>query len=132
MDVRLLTRTTRNVTPTEAGDNLIRSLRPAFNQIQESVEDLAAYRTEPSGTIRINAPRFAAKKWVMPAAVALMEKHANLHFEITYDQRLIDIVKEGYDAGIRLGETYPMPLVEPNVGRKRALAALETLKSSTA
>ena len=116
LDMRLLTRTTRNVAPTDIGEQLIETLRPAFNGIEERLTQLDALRSEPSGTIRINAPRWAAQKLILPAVSSLMKAHANLSVEVEVDQRMVDIVRDGFDAGVRLGEEVEKDMIAVRIG----------------
>ncbi len=116
MDMRLLTRTTRHVAPTDIGEQLLASLQPAFRGIEERLADLDALRAEPSGSIRINAPRWAAQRVIMPAATELMRDYPNLRIEVEIDQRLVDIVKDGFDAGVRLGEEVQQDMIAVRIG----------------
>lgn len=104
LDLRLLTRTTRSVTPTEAGQQLADTLRIAFDDIEARLASLDEMRCRPAGNIRITASKTIAQNVLMPAADRLMAEHPHVHVEISVDVRLVDIVKEGYDAGVRLGE----------------------------
>jgi len=111
LDVRLLTRTTRSVSPTEAGQRLVDTLRPAFDGIEAQLVSLDDIRSKPSGTIRLTASRHAARHIVMPVANRLMVEYPDVHVEIAIDSRFVDIAKEGYDAGIRLGESIDKDMI---------------------
>ena len=111
LDVRLLTRTTRSVSPTEAGQRLVDALRPAFDGIEAQLALLDDMRSRPSGTIRLTASRHAARQIVMPVANRLMAEYPDVHVEIAIDSRFVDIAKEGYDAGIRLGESLDKDMI---------------------
>ncbi|SLN51086.1 HTH-type transcriptional regulator DmlR [Aquimixticola soesokkakensis] len=104
LGVRLLTRTTRTVAPTQAGLRLAEALRPAFDGIEDQLARLDALRETPSGLIRITASRHAAQHYLMPAVSRLMADYPNVQVEIAQESRLVDIVKDGFDAGVRLGE----------------------------
>lgn len=111
LDVRLLTRTTRSVSPTEAGQRLVETLRPAFDGIEAQLAALDDIRSRPSGTIRLTAGRGAARQILMPVASRLMAEHPDVHIEISIDSRFVDIAKEGYDAGVRLGESLDKDMI---------------------
>ncbi|MDT1062373.1 LysR family transcriptional regulator [Paracoccus sp. CPCC 101403] len=111
LDVRLLTRTTRAVSPTEAGIRLVDTLRPAFDGIEAQLAALDDMRSTPSGTIRITASRAPARQIVMPVVSRLMAAHPDVRIEIAVDSRFVDIAKEGFDAGIRLGESLDRDMI---------------------
>lgn len=111
LDVRLLTRTTRSVSVTEAGQRLVDALRPAFDGIEAQLAALDDMRSRPSGTIRLTASRHAAERIVMPVANRLMKDYPEVRVEILLDQRFVDIAKEGFDAGIRLGESVDRDMI---------------------
>ncbi len=104
LGIRLLTRTTRNIALTEAGTKLLSNLKPAFDDIRHSLDALDELREKPAGTIRITSSRNAANSILMPVARKLLTDYPDLHIEISVDQKLTDIVGEGFDAGVRLGE----------------------------
>jgi DNA-binding transcriptional LysR family regulator len=116
MGVRLLTRTTRNVVPTEAGEQLMETLRPAFNDIRSRIDALSAMRQSPGGTIRITSSRHAAETILMPAAKRLMAEYRDVNIEISIDQRFVDLVAERYDAGVRLGESIEKDMIAVAIG----------------
>ncbi|SFD16854.1 LysR family transcriptional regulator [Tropicimonas isoalkanivorans] len=116
LDIRLLTRTTRNVAPTEAGLRLAETLGPAFEDIESRLMELDELRSQPSGTIRITASRNVARDILMPAVSALMAAYPGLNIEINIDQRLVDIVREGFDAGVRLGEEVEKDMIAIRIG----------------
>ncbi|MBB4236928.1 LysR family transcriptional regulator [Rhizobium esperanzae] len=116
LGLRLLTRTTRNVAPTEAGDQLVLTLRPAFDDIRSRLDVLGTMRHKPSGTVRISAIRHAAETIVMPAAKSLMRDYPDVNIEISVENRLIDLVAERYDAGVRLGEHVEKDMVAVKIG----------------
>ena len=101
---RLLVRTTRSVAPSEAGERLIETLRPALNEIDAKVAALSKLRNKPAGTIRITSTRHAAETILWPAIARLLPQHADVTVELTIDTPFRDIVAERFDAGVRLGE----------------------------
>ena len=124
MGVRLLTRTTRNVAPTEAGEQLLETLRPAFDEIEARINALTELRQKPAGTIRLTSSRQAAVTIVMPAVSRLMIEYPDIKVEISVDQRLTDIVTERYDAGVRLGEQVEKDMVAVRIGPDLRMAVV--------
>jgi DNA-binding transcriptional LysR family regulator len=116
LGVRLLTRTTRNVAPTEAGERLVQTLRPAFDDIDAKLVALAELRDTPAGKIRITTSAHAARTVVWPAVTKLQSEFPDINVELTSDERLIDIVEERYDAGVRLGEQVAKDMVAVRIG----------------
>jgi len=102
--VRLFHRTTRSVSLTEAGEQLLVQLQPAFDQIEKALETLNAFRETPFGTIKINVPASIAPILVREMAQPLLENNPGLRLNIAATDSLVDIVEEGFDAGIRFGE----------------------------
>src|SRR5215217_5366747 len=104
LGVRLLARTTRSVATTEAGQRLADTLAPAFDSIDAGLASLSKLRDKPAGTIRISADEQAATALLWPAVARLLPDYPDINVEIAVESRLVDIVAEGYDAGVRLGE----------------------------
>jgi len=104
LGIRLLTRTTRSVSPTEAGERLLRTVAPRFEEIETELAALSELRDKPAGTIRITASDHAANAVLMPKLAKLLPQYPDIKVEINSDSRLIDIVEQRYDAGVRLGE----------------------------
>ncbi len=104
LGVRLLTRTTRSVATTEAGEKLVRTLSPVFREIDQSIVDLGEYRDKFAGTVRITTVEHAAKTILVPKLTKLLECHPEISIEINVDYGRVDIVAEHFDAGVRLGE----------------------------
>lgn len=109
--LRLLTRTTRSVALTEAGQRLVDTLKPALEGIETQLAALDDMRALPAGKIRITASPQIARRVLMPVASRLMATHPDLHIEIAIDSRFVDIVKEGFDAGVRLGESVDRDMI---------------------
>lgn len=116
MALRLLTRTTRNVSPTDAGEQLAEALRPALDDIEARLDSLNALRDRPAGNIRITASRDAAREILFPKASALMQEYPDIHVEISVDQKFTDIVAERFDAGVRLGESVEKDMIAVRIG----------------
>jgi DNA-binding transcriptional LysR family regulator len=116
LGVRLLARTTRSVSPTEAGERLLQGLRPAFDEIDSELAALTALRDKPAGTIRITTFKHAAATVLWPALTRLLPEYPDIRVEITIDDGLIDIVAGRYDAGIRVGEQVEKDMIAVRVG----------------
>lgn len=101
MGVRLLNRTTRSVAPTEAGDRLFSSLRPAIDEVTAALVTLNADRAKPAGRVRVTAHRSAAFGLVLPRLAGFAETYPEITVELVVDDSLVDIVRSGFDAGIR-------------------------------
>jgi DNA-binding transcriptional LysR family regulator len=104
MGLKLLTRTTRSVALTEAGEQLIETLRPAFDDIQARIAGLSALRERPSGTVRITAGRHAVETILWPVIAPVLRDNPDITVELSIDHALTDIVTDRFDAGVRLGE----------------------------
>jgi len=116
LGVRLLSRTTRSVSTTEAGETLLRSLRPALEEISTGVDAVGALRGKPSGTIRITATKHAASSVVMPVLPGFLASHPDIRFEMIVDDSLTDIVADRFDAGIRFGDIVEKDMVAVRIG----------------
>src|SRR3954471_20876333 len=114
--LRLLTRTTRSVSPTEAGERLLRTLGPAFDSIDTELTMLGELREKPSGTVRINTSEHAAQTILWPALKRLLPDYPDIHVDLEVDNGLTDIVVGRYDAGVRLGEHLAKDMVAVRIG----------------
>jgi len=124
LGVRLLARTTRTVAPTEAGERLMETLRPAIDEIAQRLEAITALRDKPAGTIRITTSRGAAEHILWPALARLLPDYPDIHVELTIDQALRDIVAERYDAGVRLGEQVAKDMIAVRIGPDLSMAVV--------
>lgn len=122
--VRLLARTTRSVVPTEAGERLLRTMGPLFEQIDAGMSALSAFRDKPAGTIRINTGEHAAHTILWPAVERLMPDYPDIKVELELDNALTDIVAERYDAGIRLGEQVAKDMIAVRIGPDMRMAVV--------
>lgn len=104
LGLRLLTRTTRSVSPTEAGERLLRTLKPRFDEITSELAMLSDQRETPAGTIRITASEHAAISIIAPALQKLLPQYPDIKVEVNIDSGLTNIVAERFDIGVRLGE----------------------------
>lgn len=116
LGLRLLTRTTRSVAPTEAGERLLETLRPALDDIDARIAALSELKAKPSGTVRITTSQHAATSLLYPALKKLLPDYPELTVELTIDQTLIDIVEARYDAGVRLGEQVAKDMIAVRIG----------------
>ena len=116
LGLRLLTRTTRSVSPTEAGERLYRALTPNFEDIDAAIAALSELRDKPSGTIRITTGEHAATTILWPAVAELLSAYPDIHVEVVSDTSLTDIVAERFDAGIRLGEQVAKDMIAVRIG----------------
>jgi DNA-binding transcriptional LysR family regulator len=122
--LRLLTRTTRSVATTEAGERLLRAVGPAFDEIEGGLAALAALRDKPAGTIRITAHDHAVRAVLWPALQRLLPDHPDINVEVVIDYGLTDIVAERYDAGIRSGEMVAKDMVAVRIGPDMRMAVV--------
>ncbi|MBI3706110.1 MAG: LysR family transcriptional regulator, partial [Proteobacteria bacterium] len=116
LGVRLLSRTTRSVSTTEAGETLLRSLRPALKEIASGVDAVGALRGKPSGTVRITATKHAVSFVVMPALPGFLASHPDIRVDMIIDDNLTDIVANRIDAGIRFGDIVEKDMIAVRVG----------------
>jgi DNA-binding transcriptional LysR family regulator len=124
LGVRLLTRTTRNVAPTEAGERLLASVGPHFDEIEAGLAALSELRDKPAGTIRITTSIHAAETILWPALAKLLLDYPDIKVEISVDAGFVDIVEGRFDAGIRLGETIAQDMVAVRIGPDLRMAAV--------
>ena len=124
LGVRLLTRTTRSVAPTEAGERLVRSVGPRLDEIEAELAALSALREKPAGTIRITAGEHAADAVLWPAIARLLPDYPDIRVEIIVDYGLTDIVAERYDAGVRLGEQVAHDMIAVRIGPDMRMAVV--------
>ncbi|MBB2970958.1 LysR family transcriptional regulator [Mesorhizobium sp. RMAD-H1] len=116
LGVRLLHRTTRSVSLTEPGEHLLARLAPALRDVDLALEELDPFRGSPSGTVRINAPEAAARLLLERVVPAVLERYPEVAVDIVAEGRLVDIVAEGFDAGVRLGESVPQDMIGVRFG----------------
>jgi DNA-binding transcriptional LysR family regulator len=122
--VRLLTRTTRSVAPTEAGERLLRMIGPHFDEIQTELARLSALRDTPAGTIRITTGDHAAETILWPALEKLLPDYPDIQVEISVNLGFVDIVEERFDAGVRMGETVAQDMIAVRIGPDMRMAAV--------
>jgi DNA-binding transcriptional LysR family regulator len=116
LGLRLLTRTTRSVSPTEAGERLLHTIKPRFEEIETELAALSELREKPSGTIRITATDYAVETILWPKLARLLRRYPDVKVEIIIDYGLTDIVAERFDAGIRGGEQIAKDMIAVRIG----------------
>src|ERR1700690_4033617 len=121
---RLLTRTTRRVAPTEAGERLLRTVGPRFEEIDAELAALSELREKPAGTIRITSGEHAAEAILWPALAEFLPRYPDIKVELIVDDGLTDIVAERYDAGVRLGEQVAKDMIAVRIGRDFRMAVV--------
>lgn len=126
LGLRLLTRTTRSVALTEAGERLLKSIGSRFDEIQSEISALSALRDKPAGTVRITTVEHAAETIIWPAMAKLLPEYPDINVEIIFDYGLIDIVAERYDAGVRLGEQVDKDMISVRIGPDFRMAVVAT------
>lgn len=116
LGVRLLSRTTRSVSPTEAGEHLLQVVSPRFEEINNELALLSKFRDKPAGKLRITAGEHSAITILQPVLEKLLPDNPDLNIEIIVDYGLTDIVAEGFDAGVRLGEQVAKDMIAVRIG----------------
>lgn len=124
LGLRLLTRTTRNVAPTEAGERLLRTVGPRFDEIEAELAALSELREKPAGNIRITTGEHAAETILWPALAKLLPDYPDIRVELIIDFGLTDIVTERYDAGVRLGEQVAKDMIAVRIGTDIRMAVV--------
>jgi DNA-binding transcriptional LysR family regulator len=124
LGVRLLTRTTRSVSPTAAGERLLQNLGPRFEEIDAELAALGELREKPAGTIRITTMEYAAETILLPKLAKLIREYPEIKVEIIIDYGLTDIVAERYDAGVRSGEQVAKDMIAVRVGPDMRMAVV--------
>lgn len=116
LGLRLLTRTTRSVSVTDAGDRLLRSVGPMLDEIGREISALSALRDKPAGTVRITTVEHATETILWPTITKLLSAYPDINIELINDYGLTDIVGDRYDAGVRLGEQVDKDMIAVRIG----------------
>src|SRR5438445_205319 len=124
LGVRLLTRTTRSVSPTEAGERLLQSIGPRFEEIDAELAALSEFREKPAGTIRITAIDHVADTVLWPKLATFLRDYPDIKVEIVIDYGLTDIVAERFDAGVRGGEQVAKDMIAVHIGPDMRMAVV--------
>jgi len=124
MGIRLLTRTTRNVATTVAGERLLQTIAPRMTEIEEEIAALTAFRDKPSGSIRLTLSDHALQTVVWPKLKPVLAGYPDISIELLLDSSFRNIVEEGYDAGVRLGESVEKDMIAVRIGPDWRLVAV--------
>ncbi|TBC94353.1 LysR family transcriptional regulator [Rhizobium leguminosarum] len=124
LGVRLISRTTRSLSLTDAGERMLRSLRPAFEHIESEIAAVTALRDKPAGTIRITTFRYAAMSVLWPVMTTFLAEYPDIEMEVILDEGLTDIVAGRFDAGIRIGEQVQKDMVAVRIGPDLRMAVV--------
>ncbi|MGL3822972.1 LysR substrate-binding domain-containing protein [Sphingopyxis sp. R3-92] len=116
LGLRLLSRTTRSVAPTEVGERILKTLSPMLRDLDASIDALSEYRDKPAGHIRITTVEHAAATILRPALARLLPGHPDIHIEVIIDYGLTDVVAERLDAGVRLGGSVDKDMIAVRIG----------------
>src|SRR4051794_26065164 len=126
LGVRLLTRTTRSVAPTQAGERLLQNIGPRFEEIDAELAAVRDLRDKPAGTIRVTATEYAADAILLPKLARLLPNYPDIKVEIIVDYGLSNIVAEGFDAGVRSGEQVAKDMIAVRIGPDLRMAVVGT------
>jgi len=124
LGIRLLTRTTRSVSPTEAGERLLNTVGPRLEEVDEELKSLSDLRKSPGGTIRITSTDYATDTILWPRIMPLLRKYPDIKVEINTDYGLTDIVAQRYDAGVRAGEQVAQGMIAVRIGPDVSMAVV--------
>lgn len=124
LGVRLLARTTRSVAPTPAGERLLAAVGPHLDEIDAELAAIAALGDRPAGTVRINATRHAIETILWPRLAPVLREAPEITLELTADIGLVDIVAEGFDAGVRVGEQVARDMIAVPIGPNLQMAVV--------
>lgn len=124
LGVRLFNRTTRSVAPTEAGEQFLAEIEPAVGTINHAVEAVNNYRDQPAGTLRINCSVGAARRILSPIILEFLRRYPDIQLDLVTEDRPIDVVAEGFDAGIRPGDMVPKDMIAVRLEPKQGFAVV--------
>jgi DNA-binding transcriptional LysR family regulator len=124
LGVRLFNRTTRSVSLSAAGEQFLARVRPALREIDAAVEAVNQFRDTPAGTLRINTSEGAARQILAPMVVEFLKRYPDMQLDLVTEGRLVDIVAEGFDAGIRLADLVPQDMIAVPCGPPQRFAVV--------
>ncbi len=124
LDIRLLTRTTRSVSPTVAGERLLNAIGRRFDEIESELDELTELRNKPAGTVRITCGDFALHTILLPKLTPLLREYPDINIEFDVNYGLRDIVADRFDAGVRLGNTIDKDMIAIPIGPTMRLAVV--------
>lgn len=124
MGIRLLTRTTRNVATTPAGERLLQTITPRMAEIEDEIAALSTFRDTPTGTIRLTLSDHALESVVWPKLKPVLKAYPDINVELVLDSTFRNIVEDGFDAGVRLGESVEKDMIATRIGPDWRLIAV--------
>jgi DNA-binding transcriptional LysR family regulator len=124
LGVRLFNRTTRSVSLTDAGRVFVEQVGPALQDIRSAMEAVRSQQATPSGTLRINAFATAAREILAPLVLEFLRRHPQVHVDLVTEGRLVDIVAEGFDLGVRVADLVPSDMIAVSLGRPQRYAVV--------
>ena len=124
LNIRLLTRTTRSVAPTDAGERIIACLEPRIAELEQELESLVQLNGTPSGNIRLSAGEHAARSLVWPKLKTFLREYPEINVELVVDNGFVDIVEGRFDAGVRLGESVDKDMIAVRIGPDMRMAVV--------
>ena len=124
LGVRLFNRTTRSVSLTDAGRLFMQHVAPSLQDLHTALETVREQRETPSGTIRINAAAFAARSIISPLVLEFLRRYPDMHVDIVTEGRMVDIVKDGFDLGVRVAGLVPSDMIAVSLGRPQRHAVV--------
>ena len=126
LGLRLLTRTTRSVAPTQAGQRLMATVLPRFDDIDAELAQLTALRDRPAGMVRITASEYSVERLLWPKLAPVLQAYPEINLELSIDHGFRDIVADGFDAGVRLGESVEKDMIAVRISPDARLVAVAT------
>jgi DNA-binding transcriptional LysR family regulator len=124
LGIRLLTRTTRSVSPTDAGERLLNTVAPRLEEVERELDSLRELRDKPSGTIRISSTDYATDTLLWPKLIPFLRRYPDVKVELITDYGLTDIVAERFDAGVRAGEQVAKDMIAVRIGPDISMAVV--------
>lgn len=128
LGVRLFNRTTRSVSLTDAGRNFVEKVAPALKEIHEAMDGVRSQQNTPSGVLRINAFATAAREILSPLIFDFVRRYPQVHVDLVTEGRLVDIVADGFDMGVRSADLVPSDMIAVKLGRQRRFAVVASPK----
>lgn len=124
LGVRLFNRTTRSVSLTDAGRLFMQQVAPSLQDLRTALETVRSQRETPSGTIRINAAPFAARAIISPLVLEFLRPYPDMHVDIVTEGKLVDVVGDGFDLGVRVAGLVPTDMIAVSLGRPQRHAVV--------
>lgn len=124
LGVRLFNRTTRSVSLTDAGRTFVEQVSPALQDIRSAMDAARSQQAMPSGTLRINAFAAGAREIISPLVLEFLRRHREVHLDVVTENRLVDIVAEGFDVGVRRADLVPADMIAVSLGRPQRYAVV--------